>query len=77
MRAVFDLAWHRFNVVASIFGDAQGRVIVTAFYFTILAPFGIASRLTSDPLHLKSTGKTAWIEREPVPSDLDSAQKQG
>lgn len=77
MRAVFSLAWHRFNVVASIFGDAQGRVIVTTFYFTILAPFGLISRLTSDPLKLKSNGTTAWIEREPVPDDLESAQQQG
>ena len=79
MKATFRLAWDRFNLIASIIGDVQGRVISIAFYFTILAPFGALSRLFSDPLRLEHTSEknAHWLERQPVPEDLDSARLQG
>ncbi|MBZ0297612.1 MAG: hypothetical protein K8L99_33960 [Anaerolineae bacterium] len=76
MRDIWRLAWDRFNLVGSIIGDVQGRVLVTAFYFTILLPFGLASRLFSDPLR-RRVAETHWLEREPVPTDLESARRQG
>jgi hypothetical protein len=75
VREIFDLAWQRMTLAASIVGEVQGRVIVTAFYFTILVPFGMGSRLFSDPLRRKSTAQ--WLERAPIPTDLESAQQQG
>ena len=76
MKAIFRIAWDRLNLIAAIMGDVQGRVIMTVIYFTILVPFGIGSRLFSDPLHIKQAS-AQWIERPAVPTDLDSARDQG
>lgn len=79
MKATLRLAWDRFNLVASVIGDVQGRVIAVGFYFTILVPFGLISRFTGDPLrlHLARSSACHWLDREPVPDDLDSARQQG
>jgi len=86
VREIWDIAWHRFNVIQAIVSDANARIIAILFYFTVLVPFGVGSRLFSDPLRLKtvksSDGKEksvgqAWLNRDPVPSDLDSARQQG
>lgn len=79
MKPIFRLAWARFNLIASIIGDVQGRVIATAFYFSILMPFGIASRLLSNPLRLGGfrRNQPLWLDRQPVPEDVNSAQLQG
>ena len=76
MKQIIALSWGRFKIIAAIIGDVQGRLIATLFYFTILVPFGLASRMFSDPLHLKETN-AAWVEREPVPEALEAAQRQG
>lgn len=75
MSDIVRLMWDRFKVIGGVVGDVQGRVIVTAFYYTILAPFAIGTRLTSDPLRLRAPG--AWLEREPVDNRLDGARQQG
>jgi hypothetical protein len=73
---ILHLAWDRFTVIAGIVGDVQGRVIVTLFYFTILVPFGIGSRLFSDPLRIKSSSPH-WLDRHPVENGLEEARRQG
>jgi hypothetical protein len=79
LKATLSLAWQRFGVLTSIIGDVQGRIIAIGFYFTILVPFGLLSRLFSDPLHLRQSGdeESLWHERHPVPNDIDSARQQG
>lgn len=75
MKAVLQLAWDRLLVITSVIGDVQGRLIAMLFYFTVLVPFGIGSRLFSDPLGRK--GKAMWFERPAVPNSLEDARKQG
>lgn len=73
---VFQVASKRFNTIATIIGEVQGRILTVVFYFTILVPFGIISRLFNDPLKLRD--KTPrWVKREPTPTDMKSAQEQG
>jgi len=75
---IIQLAWNRFKIITAIIGDVQGRLIATLFYFTILVPFGVMSRLLSDPLRLKTlAGDFSWLDRPAVPEELDAAQKQG
>jgi hypothetical protein len=75
VRALF---WKRFNVLQSIVADIVGRIIATVFYFVIILPFGLGSRLFSDPLHIKGSNmKPVWLERHAVQNDLDSAKQQG
>lgn len=71
------LAWSRFGIIGAVIGDLQGKVISILFYFTILMPFGIGSRLLSDPLRIRKVTNPQWLQRDPIPTDLDSAQKQG
>ncbi len=78
LTAILQLAWKRLLVITAVIGDVQGRLIALLFYFTILVPFGIGSRLFSDPLRIKTpAGQTRWLERPLVPSTLDDARKQG
>ncbi|MCY3834702.1 MAG: hypothetical protein OXG85_16950 [Chloroflexi bacterium] len=76
MTNLLKIAWERFSVNSAIVADLNGRFIATAFYFTIMVPFGLLSAIFMDPLRKKS-GAAAWSEREPVPSDIASAKEQG
>lgn len=76
MREIWQVAWNRFKVISSIISDTSARVVAVLFYFTFFVPFGIASTLFSDPLRRKDNAPK-WIDREPVPTDLESAQQQG
>jgi hypothetical protein len=76
---IWRLGWDRFNVISGVVGDINGRAIALLFYFTILVPFGIISRLFTDPLNQRvaTNAKTFWQDRAPIPTDLDSAKRQG
>ena len=76
MKKLLKIAWDRFSVNSAIVADLNGRFIATAFYFTIMAPFGLLSSIFMDPLR-KRAGAASWTEREPVPSDIASAREQG
>ena len=78
MLDILRLAWSRFNVITSIMGDVQGRLFAMLFYFTFFLPFGVLSRLFSDPLRREfDVRSAAWLDRNPVPTDLESAKRQG
>jgi hypothetical protein len=76
LREVVQLAWDRFKIISTVIGDVQGRIMATLFYFTALLPFGIVSRLFTDPLSLRRT-PAAWVDRPTSPETLDSARRQG
>lgn len=76
MKQILNLAWHRFTIITSIISDTNARVVIVIFYFTIFIPFGLISRLFSDPLRMKNP-QAIWLKRDPVPTDLDSARQQG
>jgi hypothetical protein len=79
LQGIRSVAWARLKVIATIVGDVNARVIVILFYFTILVPFGMLSRLFGDPLHLKpqQDSPTYWLNREPVQNELETAKRQG
>ena len=76
MKNLLKIAWDRFSVNSAIVADINGRFIATAFYFTIMVPFGLLSAIFMDPL-CKRKGDAVWTEREPVPTDIASARDQG
>ena len=67
-------AWKRFGKKV---GDLQARVLLTLFYFVILAPFGLGMR-AADPLGLRRRG-AGWRVRpaEPAADPLTRARRQG
>jgi hypothetical protein len=52
--------WAAWKRVARKIGDFQARVLLTIFYFVLLAPFAIVVRRTSDPLTLKPGAQRGW-----------------
>lgn len=76
MKELWQIAWERFSVNSAIVADMNGRLIALLFYWTILVPFGLLSSIFMDPLQRKSP-EVAWLEREPVPTDIASAKEQG
>jgi len=66
-------AWKRFG---QFIGDLFARVILTLFYVTLFAPFGIGVRLLSDPLAARPQ-PARWLEREQTAQNLDDARRLG
>ena len=48
-------------------GNFQSRLLLTVFYFTILAPFALVLRMASDPLQRRPRA-TSWVEWPPQAS---------
>jgi len=67
-------AWKR---VGRVMADVQARVFLTAFFFTIVAPFALAMRWGADPLALRSRGPRGWQPRpESAGTALARARRQ-
>ena len=69
--------WSRWREMSQKAADVQARVLLTVFYFTLMAPFGIMMGIVKDPLRVKQrpTG-TYWLERKPVSESLADAHRQ-
>lgn len=52
--------WKWWKRVARRIGDIQARIILTAFYFGVLAPFALVVRTVSDPLGIKPGASRGW-----------------
>lgn len=72
---MFRLAYQRWKLFGEILGDFQGHAIAFLFYATIMIPFGVGARLFGDTLALKQPAH--WVERPPVGTSLEEAQRQG
>jgi len=70
-------AWARFKVISRIIGNFQSRVLLTIFYFLILAPFGLAVRVFRDPLGLRRRQGSHWFHRaSAAPASFEGARRQ-
>jgi hypothetical protein len=70
-------AWHAWKARAHDIGEFQSRVLLTVFYFTVLVPFALLTRLFSDPLRLRrGTPDTAWCECAARDSGIDATRRQ-
>ncbi len=69
--------WAAWKRVARKIGDFQARVLLTIFYFVLLAPFALIVRRTSDPLAVKPGTPRGWgVRQGPSEYTLDMARKQ-
>lgn len=66
MPALLRRLWEGWKRFGRKMGDFQARLLLTVFYFVILAPFALVVRLGADPLGLKRSG--GWL---PVTRDAD------
>jgi ABC-type phosphate transport system permease subunit len=76
LKTLLNIAWERFSVNSAIVADINGRFIATAFYFTIMAPFGLLSAIFMDPLRRKKSAAN-WLDREPLSTEISAAREQG
>jgi lipopolysaccharide/colanic/teichoic acid biosynthesis glycosyltransferase len=54
--------WEGWKRVAKRIGDVQARILLTIFYFLILAPFALVVRWGMDPLAIKTAA--GWRSKE-------------
>ncbi|MBI5653291.1 MAG: hypothetical protein HZC40_23020 [Chloroflexi bacterium] len=67
--------WQKWQKFGRAMGDVVGRVVMTIFYFTIAAPFGLGVSAFSDPLKLKSRPPTWEPYDQTEPPTLENARK--
>lgn len=69
--------WQRWRRLAEVIGNFQARLLLTGFYFLVLAPFALGAQLCSDPLRLKvRQGQSGWLQREPREPSLKDGRRQ-
>lgn len=69
--------WAAWKRVARKIGDFQARILLTIFYFVLLAPFALIVRRTSDPLAIKPGAQGGWSEPERAPEyTVEMARRQ-
>lgn len=69
--------WHGWKELAAYIGDFQARLLLTVFYFTVLAPFGLAVRFLADPLDVRRRRATSgWKARKTQEADMRAARQQ-
>ena len=76
MRTLISRGWAAWQEIAIAIGDFQARLLLSVFYFSIAAPFGLITRLLADPLRLRRHAASNWAKRRPPDSDLPSARHQ-
>jgi hypothetical protein len=71
------LAWQRWKWLAERLGHFQARFLFALLYLIVVAPFGIAVRIFSDPLGLKKRPLTPnWRALARQTTTLEDAHRQ-
>jgi hypothetical protein len=69
--------WERWKVIARKIGDVQSRLLLSVFYFVILAPFGLGVRMLADPLRLRPQRLSHWLPKaRHTPELWEGARRQ-
>lgn len=75
---LFRRLWQGWTHFAEEMGNVQGRLLMGFFYFVVVTPFGLGTRLFSDPLNIKQRPTdSAWVEKDPIDRSLEEAREQG
>ena len=72
---VLRKVWDGWVKVGHAIGDFIGRLFLTIIYFTIVAPFGLITRLLNDPMRIKGDGSPEWFARGDSESTIDEARR--
>ena len=51
------------QAAAKTIGRAQAWLILTLFYFVVLAPVALIFRCVADPLHLRASAGSNWLPK--------------
>ena len=63
---------------AELLGKVNTRIILAAFFYVIVTPFGLLLRLIRDPLNLRfdDNGDSTWVRRTRQPVDPATYERQ-
>jgi hypothetical protein len=67
--------WHAWKRFGQFMGDLIGRLVLTVFYFTLFMPFGLGVRFFGDPLALRPSGRSKWLERTTKDLTIDDTRR--
>ena len=68
--------WEGWKAFGRFLGNLVARVVLSVFYFTIFAPYGLGVRWLSDPLQIKTRPKSLWRPRSTTDPTLAEAVRQ-
>ncbi len=75
--SVLRTVWHGWKRLGRKIGDFQARVLLTIFYFVMIAPFALIVRWATDPLAVKGRTAKGWrLRPAPVGTPLERARRQ-
>ena len=69
-------AWRHWLGFAEIFGTIQMVIVLTLVYWIFAPLMGIPLRLFADPLGLRGSHRTRWVQRDAAPPNLEAMKKQ-
>jgi hypothetical protein len=67
--------WRNWLRIGRFLGDAIGRIILTLFYFTLFAPFGLGTRIFGDRLAIKPGHQPKWSEHNTLGTTLEHSRR--
>jgi len=67
--ASWQRLWNAWKAFGHKMGMFQTRVLLTVFYFVIVAPFACGVRLFQDPLRVRPRGTSNWVPKVILQSD--------
>ena len=77
MKQTLIVGWRKWKAFSERLGNIQARIMLTVFYFTLVAPFGLWQTRLADRLGLKRPdGQRYWCERSTADRTLEDAQRQ-
>jgi len=68
--------WEGWKAFGHFLGNLLARVVLSIFYFTIFAPFGLGVRWLSDPLQIKTRPDSLWRPRVTTDQTLAEGERQ-
>jgi len=62
--------WKQWKIVGHKIGNFQARLILSLFYFVLVAPFAAIVRFGAKPLRLKICRTSNWLQAEVGAGDV-------
>jgi hypothetical protein len=78
VKTVLSTIWKYWKKFGEFIGNIIGRLFLMLFYVTIALPFGLGTRLASDPLHIKAKAVSHpnWHKRESGAPTIEASYNQ-
>ena len=76
MPATLRAAWLRWMAIAESISHVQAKILISALYVVVVAPFAIGLRLFADPLEMRRNDGSRWRPLSRQTKTLEAARRQ-